>query len=52
MKDGTITATATALRNGELTAKELVRRCLEAIRRHDGTLNAVLHISDPALEDA
>ena len=52
MKDGTITATATALRNGELTAKELVRRCLEAIRRHDGTLNAVLHISDTALEDA
>lgn len=36
----TITQAAAALRAGELTSAALVRHALEAVRLHDGTLNA------------
>ncbi len=48
----TITQAAAALRAGELTSAALVRHALEAIRLHDGTLNAMLHVSPSALEEA
>ena len=48
----TITQAAAALRAGDLTSAALVRHGLEAIRLHDGTLNAMLHVSASALEDA
>ena len=37
---------------GELTSAALVRHALEAVRLHDGTLNAMLHVSASALEEA
>ena len=48
----TITQAAAALRAGELTSAALVRHALEAVRLHDGTLNAMLHVSASALEEA
>lgn len=48
----TITQAAAALRAGELTSAELVRHGLEAIRRHDPMLTAMLNISVSALEEA
>ncbi|MEI3478303.1 MAG: hypothetical protein V8Q84_03405 [Bilophila sp.] len=48
----TITEAARALRRGETTSAELVRAGLDAVRRHDGLLNAVLHLSPTALEEA
>lgn len=48
----TITQAAAALRAGELTSTALVRHSLEAIRLHDGILNAMLHVSASALEEA
>ena len=48
----TITQAAAALRAGELTSAALVRHALEAVRLHDGTLNAMLRVSASALEEA
>lgn len=48
----TITQAAAALRAGELTSAALVRHALEAVLLHDGTLNAMLHVSASALEEA
>ena len=48
----TITQAAAALRAGELTSAALVRHALEAVRLHDGTLNAMLRVSPSALEEA
>lgn len=48
----TITQAAAALRAGELTSAEIVRHSLEAIRRHDRTLTAMLSVSASVLEEA
>ena len=47
-----IAEAARALRRGETTSAGLVRAGLDAVRKHDALLNAVLHLSPTALEEA
>lgn len=41
-----------ALRSGQITSKELVTQCINAITDHDAQVNAVIYCSPTALEEA
>lgn len=48
----TLAEASEAVRRGERSSRDLTEQALEAVGRHDGTLNAVLRLSPQALAEA